>query len=605
MLFSSWVEAQLLDTSEIKSLYDRCLDFDESKADSICLSADLIEKETKRLNFDKGPVLFLRLKGICFEYQSDFNTALDYYLQSLEAAKQLGQVRYVISALNDVAMTYSYIGQPILAKKFFLQCAQLSLPEGELSTLITTYSNLGATYTQLQLYDSALVFLLRAVELGTPLGDSIDLSTTYNNIGNAYFNKKKYAEALKYFKLNSSVHLKNKELGSLWTDHLNLADVYLATGSFDSAKYHADQSMKLALELKSKSKEADSYSMLSRYYSKMGDYKRAFENMQAWYRLDTAIVNGTTQARIAEIQEQYNAKGREAENQALLREVERQNYRSGIMRILAIALGVILTIITIAFVVKRKTNKKLVANNLRISQQNEQLATLNNEKNSLIGIVSHDLGSPFATIQLWGQLLRSDAASFSAEQQKAIERMIQSARHGQDLIRNILDVEKMDAATVKLNIKEFDLVEWMKSVVHGFDALAGQKSIQLITEFVNPFIFVRTDQQLVQRILDNLLSNAIKYTGLGKKVWVTVKVDLDDVLIEVKDEGVGIEEDELPLLFNKYSKISSKPTNGEESTGLGLSIVKKLVEDLKGSIRCESKPGVGTSFIVKLKKMIE
>jgi signal transduction histidine kinase len=103
-------------------------------------------------------------------------------------------------------------------------------------------------------------------------------------------------------------------------------------------------------------------------------------------------------------------------------------------------------------------------------------------------------------------------------------------------------------------------------------------------------------------MLENLLSNAIKYTSTGKNVWISVSDEKDAVSIIVRDEGVGIQPDELPHLFSKYSKISSQPTNGEASTGLGLAIVRRICEELNGQISCESTPGAGSVFTVVLKK---
>ena len=103
-------------------------------------------------------------------------------------------------------------------------------------------------------------------------------------------------------------------------------------------------------------------------------------------------------------------------------------------------------------------------------------------------------------------------------------------------------------------------------------------------------------------MLDNLLSNAIKYTSTGKNVWISVSEEKDAVSIRVRDEGVGIPAEELPHLFSKYSKISSRPTAGESSTGLGLAIVKRICEELNGKISCESSLGKGSVFTVVLKK---
>ena len=103
-------------------------------------------------------------------------------------------------------------------------------------------------------------------------------------------------------------------------------------------------------------------------------------------------------------------------------------------------------------------------------------------------------------------------------------------------------------------------------------------------------------------MLGNLLSNAIKYTSAGRNVYIGISEEKEAVSIRIRDEGVGIQPDELPHLFSKYSKISSRPTAGEPSTGLGLAIVKRICEELNGQISCESTPGKGSVFTVILKK---
>jgi signal transduction histidine kinase len=131
---------------------------------------------------------------------------------------------------------------------------------------------------------------------------------------------------------------------------------------------------------------------------------------------------------------------------------------------------------------------------------------------------------------------------------------------------------------------------------------AEKKNIRLHYEKPNKEVYLLSDKQMVHRICENLLSNAIKFSPTGKNVWVSVSEDGDAVQIKVKDEGIGISAEDLPHLFSRYSELSSKPTEGEASTGLGLSIVKRIVEELNGRILCESEPGKGSLFTVILKK---
>jgi signal transduction histidine kinase len=599
----SFTAKSQVDTGYLKAIYDRCLDFDESKIDSIGFYANLIEKESKKISYVKGPVLSLRLKGLQHELRSDYKAAIDYYLQSLDEARRIQQTAYEISALSDLAITYYNIGRAMEAKKFYLQCASLAIQTNEIHTVVTSYNNLGVIYNELGDHDSALVFLNEALIVGQQAPGKIDHSGTYNNMGNAYFKKKQYDRALYFFNSNYRRHIRDSsDLTSLWTDHINLADVHIELKNYDSARFHADRAMMIAEKLGSKRKEADSYSILAKLNERTGNYQKAYQNLSKWYTLDTAMVNGTTQSTIAELQERFNAKEREAENKLLLERIETERYRNRSVTYLALALGIIGILIAIAFVTKRNANRRLTTQNEMIRRQNERLAELNHEKNTLISIVSHDLGTPFATIQMWSQVLQGEADSLNGDQRKAVERINQAGSHGQQLIQRILDVEKANRGDYKLQLENFDINLFIESVVEGFRPAAAHKGIRLQTDTASGAIYVLSDKQLLLRILDNLLSNAIKYSPAGRTVWVNVSEEADHVHISVRDEGVGISKEEIPFLFSKYTRLSSRPTNGEPSTGLGLSIVKRIVDELNGKIYCESEPGKGSLFTVVLKK---
>jgi len=592
------------DTTHLKFLYDQCLDFDESKTDSLCYYAGFIEKESQKIDFKKGAVLSLRLKGLCEEFKYEYENAIDYYLQSLEEARRLKEQAYEIAALSDLAIAYANIGRPLQAKNFYQQCAALALKSDEIYTVVTSYNNLGVIYTQLGQYDSALIFLNEGLRLGKEAGGQIDQSSTYNNIGNAWFKKKQFHIAEEYFLMNYQKHQQTPDDAvPLWTDHINLADVYIELKEFDSALYHANRALNLASNaIKAKRKEADSYSILAKLYERKGSYDKAYQYLVKWHSLDTSLVNGDTQNKIAELQERFNAKERDAQNKLLLEQMEKERYRNRSITLLAFALGIIGLLVAIAFIIKRNANRKLTINNEMIKRQNQRLEELNYEKNSLIGIVSHDLATPFATIQMWGQLLQTDQQTFNADQQKAVNRIIQAGEHGQQLIQSILDVEKADIGNYKLNLEHFDITVFIESLTESFRPAAGNKSIQLHADTPGKSVYVLSDKQLVHRIVENLVSNAIKFSPRGRNVWVAISEEGDRVHIKVRDEGQGIEKDELPLLFSKYSKLSTRPTAGEASTGLGLSIVKRIVEELNGKIFCESEAGKGTLFTVILKK---
>jgi signal transduction histidine kinase len=128
-------------------------------------------------------------------------------------------------------------------------------------------------------------------------------------------------------------------------------------------------------------------------------------------------------------------------------------------------------------------------------------------------------------------------------------------------------------------------------------ATIKQQTIHLESEASSVVVLV--DPSLAVQVLENLISNAVKYSPPGKSIFVRLKKHAQGVRVEVQDEGPGLSAEDQKKLFGKFARLSAKPTGGEHSTGLGLSIVKKMVEAMKGKVWCESELGRGATFIVE------
>ena len=607
MLFTTSLYGQA-DSARIRKIYYHAMKLTEAGADSIGYYAGYIGHIYDTEHWAEARVMSLRLFGYYNENKANYPRAVDYYLQALEAARRSAFIEHQTRILADLAAVYTQdMKQPGKAKEIYQECVRLNRQLGDAHSLVNSYINLGAIYNRLGLYDSALILLNEGLRIGRPLEQKgkEDLTTLYNNLGNTYYYLKKFDQSIVYFRNNYNHDLAGhspSKQADVWLDVLNMADSYSEEAAYDSAVKYGDMALQLARELGSKSKESDSYQVLAQLYQHRGDYKKAWEYQRDWYSLDTALVNADTYKAIAELQEKYQARERDNEKLLLESEINKQNFHYRIVLIMAISLLLIAIAAAVSFMVKRRANRQLQATNDHIIRQNERLSELNYEKNSLISIVSHDLSTPFASISMWQQLLLNEKSNLTASQQKALERIAQATNYGEKLIRHILDVEKVQTNQHKVRLENLDLRIFAESHLDNFIPVAASKNVRLHLECPTRSLYFLSDPQLLGRMLDNLLSNAIKYTETGKNVWMSVSEDRDAVSIKVRDEGVGIVPDELPHLFSKYSKISSKPTNGEASNGLGLSIVKRICEELNGQISCESAVGEGSVFTVILKK---
>jgi signal transduction histidine kinase len=596
------------DSANLRHIYYHSMKLTEARTDSIGYYARYISHSYDTDHWPEAKVMSLRLYGYYYENKADYTQAINFYLQALEAARHSGYIEHQTKILADLAAVYTQdMKQPGKAKEIYQECIRLNRKLGNAHSLLNCYINLGAIYNRLGLYDSALLFLNEGLRVGKPLEErgTADLTNLYNNLGNTYYYLKKYAQSIGYFSANYNHDLAGhspSRAADIWLDVLNLADSYSEEGLYDSAGKYAEQALRIAQELNSRSKESDSYQILAQLYQHRGDYKKAWEYQRQWYSLDTALVNAETYKATAELQEKFQARQRENEKLVLEAEINEQKFHFRVILIMAISLLLIAVAAAVLFIFKRRANRQLMMTNEQIVRQNERLSELNYEKNSLISIVSHDLSTPFASIGMWQQLLLNERDNLTDSQRKALERIGQATHYGERLIRHILDVEKAQTNQHKVKLENMDLRIFAELRLDNFMPVAASKNIQLHLEFPNRTIYFLSDSQLLGRMLDNLLSNAIKYTETGKNVWMSVSEDRDAVSIKVRDEGVGIQPDDLPHLFNKYSKISSRPTNGEASNGLGLAIVKRICEELNGQISCESAVGEGSVFTVVLKK---
>lgn len=235
-----------------------------------------------------------------------------------------------------------------------------------------------------------------------------------------------------------------------------------------------------------------------------------------------------------------------------------------------------------------------------IERKNEELLTLNNEKNSLIGIVAHDLKSPLNQIKGLVSLIRV-MAKLEGEASNCLTMIEASANRLSSMIGKILDIEAIESRELNIKFERTNLSELLGGLEIRFKMDAIQKNIDLRSA-IPMGVHIEIDKNYLTQILENLLSNAIKFSPAYKNIHLKLIENENDVVIEVKDEGPGLTEDDKKKLFSKYQKLSAKPTGSESSTGLGLSIVKKFVESMNGQIWCESESGQGASFFVKFSK---
>ncbi len=252
----------------------------------------------------------------------------------------------------------------------------------------------------------------------------------------------------------------------------------------------------------------------------------------------------------------------------------------------------------------KAANRKIRSKNALIEKQNQQLISINKEKNHLIGILAHDLRNPLSMSMSMTEFIQVDKTKLSDEQLQASQIIWKALNRMNDMIAKILDVKAIESNQINLEMEQLDLREVVERCRISHEEPAGNKNITISTRIDTEARIIADGNYLVQ-VVDNLLSNAIKFSLPGSSVYITIRELGEQVRLEIRDEGPGLSSADMKKLFGKYQKLSARPTGGEQSTGLGLSIVKKYVELMDGKVWCKSKPGKGAVFYVAFDKCTE
>ncbi|HEU5081348.1 MAG TPA: hybrid sensor histidine kinase/response regulator [Opitutaceae bacterium] len=241
-----------------------------------------------------------------------------------------------------------------------------------------------------------------------------------------------------------------------------------------------------------------------------------------------------------------------------------------------------------------------VRTHLALKAARDSLRQLAEDKDELLGILTHDLKNHLGGMQMTAQLLHDRAGKAD---DKMLTRMsgniLTSTGQMLAFVKQFLANASADRG-LAMNMECVCLASLASKVTRQYANAAQQKEIRLNLDAPEGSAFVRADRAALEQVLDNLISNAVKFSPPQKNVWVRVEPADDAFQCVIRDEGPGFTEEDKRSMFVRYRRLSARPTGGEPSTGLGLSIARKLLDAMDGSIVCESENGSGAAFIVRL-----
>jgi len=250
--------------------------------------------------------------------------------------------------------------------------------------------------------------------------------------------------------------------------------------------------------------------------------------------------------------------------------------------------------------------RQLIKEKKMLQKANRDLENLNTEKNRVMGVAAHDLRNPMSSICSFADFILENFNELTADEIKKYLKIIaENSTDSLHLLNELLDISAIESGKIEINSELNSYSNLLLITTENFRMIAQKKNIDLKLHPQNNELIFYYDRNRIKQVIENLISNAIKYSPAYSIIDVKTSIEDGFIITDISDQGQGIPPDEMELLFQPFHTTHNKATGDEKSTGLGLSIVKKLLSQHNGKIEVESTVGKGSTFRVYLPYITE
>jgi signal transduction histidine kinase/tetratricopeptide (TPR) repeat protein len=602
---------------------------------------DTARQRYQALGDRNGEARSLNNQGLAYKNMGDYQQALTAYLESVQlydradqpsrqqaaalinlaifyqtagdtSSQQLDSLYNrafeVARSLNDtlqvVGMAYSLVNHLMTKKRYqaaiehvkeaktLAQQAGLLIEEANLTT------QMGYLFSQTKPgQGEAVIELTRAIELYR-LAQKPDQAIAPLNLLCAHYRaSNQFEQALEYGRqaliIKQKPDLKYAEAN---LQH-NLAYCYLGLGKIDSARQATLALMAEGRESNRRQNVLVAYWMMYRIDSTTGSLAGQINWLKQYKNLNDSLVTIEKTRVIQDQATRYTIGKLQQKNQLQAAKLQQRNLWLGLAGLLVASVIVVAGLLYRQLQQRRQTNKLLGRQNQELAAKNEALETLDREKTRLMGVITHDLRTPLGNIRTVADLQLEGDLPTSQDNLLMIR---QIADDTLSTVNQLLSWQAANTVEITPKLETIDVLQVMRTVTERAAQEAAQKQIRLELQASQAAYLAHADQHFTRKIFENLISNAIKFSPNGKNVYLELTQTDGQTVATVRDEGPGIKPEDFPKLFGQFQQLSARPTAGEASSGLGLYIVKRYAESMGGAISCQSEPGQGATFTLRL-----
>ncbi|WP_258100972.1 tetratricopeptide repeat-containing sensor histidine kinase [Marinoscillum pacificum] len=537
--------------------------------------------------------------GITYYYQSNDSKALDYFVQAYFILKDLGDTARLGGISNNIGIMFDSFEEFDKAKPYFFEAIKYKLHMGDSSRLGSSYHNLAIAYEELGEFDSALYYLNIATGLRLKFNDLRGLTKSYGSIGLVHLHRQQYDSAHYYYEKAVNLDKQIKDTIALSSDLTSFAEVLFFQSKYQEAKKMVLSSLSMTRDVETKKA---SYKILGDIAEKLGDFKVSAESRKQYYEISDSISAAENKAELSELRVSFETELKdlrisELESERQLQELKAQQAeRQQLYLLIGLTLlSIIIAVIVLLYRAKVKSNKSL-------EMVNQQLASLNQTKNRLFSIISHDLKSPLSSFHLITKSLTENWDNLEKDQLKDfLITLRESSANVRDMMDNLLKWALAQTDQLQYDPESLNPVEIIDGVKSQLLSVAQLKETEIHIQ-QEESLKIEADRAFLEIIVRNLISNALKYSDVQKRIDVLISGEDNCGVIEVKDQGVGMDQEQVDKLLSGNLVAHDIQNSSEKGTGLGLMLCKELVQRMNGSIEVSSKRNEGTIFRISFPK---
>lgn len=536
----------------------------------------------------------------------DQSGALENLYKSLEFAEAEADTAFMAVILNNIGQSFNELGDYRQAVGYLERSEVLSRLSGYRTNLLRTLVNQGVSFADMDEHDRASGFYLQALELAEELNNFTTVIRINYNLGQLELSRNNLELARNYFDSSMQESQNYNFQEGIIYNSIGYGELFAAASDYETAGRWYEEARLLAEELHLVQLRARSMEGLYETQRDAGNYLESLQWLEQLRNLEDSLRTEESERMRSEFETRLNLHQSEEDNRLLRLQQDEQEARIRYQRawIYTVLIVLLLLVILAAYLYRNSSfrkdmNRVLKERHREILAKNDELDRVNAVKDKMFAIIAHDLRGPLSSLQSLIYLLKEYDLS-KEEMMELIDNLESKLHNNASTIDNLLAWAKSQMQGIQLDFRSVNLYSAARAVLPQIEAQADQKGVELSVTVPENIEF-QADYEAVKMILRNLLVNAVKFSNSGDRVSIVASELAEAIEVRISDSGVGIPEPDQARIFN--SSFHSEPgTMKEKGSGLGLWLCKEFVEKHGGSIRFESKEGVGTTFIFSLPK---